>query len=119
MKQETKALLKQKLLEEKEALEKELTAFASKDKEMKGNWDARYPNRENGTMEEEADEAQEYDTLVSLEHSLELKLKDVNAALAKMEGGTYGICEKCGKEIEEKRLKAYPEAKLCMSCNNK
>ena len=28
-----------------------------------------------------------------------------------------GKCEKCGKEIEEKRLLAYPGAKLCMKCN--
>jgi len=52
-------------------------------------------------MEEKADEAAEYDTLLSLEHSLELKLKDVNSALEKMASGTYGACEKCGKRLKK------------------
>lgn len=109
--------LKEKLVKEKHELEKELESFATEDKNIKYNWDARYPNRENGNMEEEADETQEYDNLLSLEHSLESKLKDVNLALEKIEKGTYGKCEKCNKEIEEERLMAYPEARLCMGCN--
>lgn len=109
---------KAKLEKEKESLEKELKSFATEDKNLKHNWDAKYPNRENGNMEEEADEVQEYDNLVSLEHNLELKLKDVDSALEKMKNGNYGICEKCAKEIEEKRLEAVPEAKLCMKCKN-
>lgn len=109
--------LKQDLEKEKLALEKELKSFAKEDKSIKYNWDARYPNRQNGNMEEEADEMQEYDNLLSIEHNLELKLKDVDLALEKIEKGNYGKCEKCGKAIEEKRLKAYPEAKLCMRCN--
>jgi len=108
--------LKTKLEKEKESLEKELKSFATEDKNLKHNWDAKYPNRENGNMEEEADEVQEYDNLVSLEHNLELKLKDVDLALEKMKNEKYGICEKCGKEIEEDRLRAVPEAKMCMKC---
>lgn len=109
--------LKEKLQNEKSALEKELETFASKDPKTKDNWETKYPNRENGNMEEEADETQEYDNLLSIEHRLELKLKDVNSALEKIEKGTYGICEKCGKIIERDRIVAYPEAKLCIECN--
>jgi len=47
---------------------------------------------------------------------LELKLKNVDLALEKIKKGKYGICEKCGKEIEEKRLEVYPEARLCQKC---
>lgn len=112
--------LKNKLEIEKNSLEKELESFAKEDKNLVDNWDARYPNRENGTMEEEADEAQEYDNLISLEHSLELKLQDVNLALEKINKPSkkekYGICENCGKKIDEKRLRAYPEAGLCTKC---
>ncbi len=110
--------LKEKLEAEKASLQKELEIFATEDKNSKDNWDARYPNRENGNMEEEADEAQEYDNLVSLEHSLEIKLRDVNLALEKIKNGAYGKCEKCGKEIDEKRLRACPEAKTCLKCNS-
>jgi len=109
--------LKKKLEAEKTSLEKELSSFAKKDDSPKGDWETKYPNRENGSMEEEADEVQEYGNMLPVEHSLELKLKDVDSALKKIEGGAYGICEKCGKEIDEKRLRACPEAKTCLKCN--
>lgn len=109
--------LKQKLEKEKDSLTKELESFAKKDDSPKGDWETRYPNRENGSMEEEADEVQEYDNMLGVEHSLELKLRDVDIALEKINSGKgYGACEKCGKEIEEERLKAVPEAKTCIKC---
>lgn len=112
--------LKEKLENEKASLEKELENFAKKDDMPKGDWETKYPNRENGTMEEEADEMQEYDNLISLEHSLELKLQDVNLALEKInkpgKKEKYGICENCRKKIDEKRLQVYPEARLCTKC---
>ncbi|KKP32697.1 MAG: hypothetical protein A2312_03915 [Candidatus Staskawiczbacteria bacterium RIFOXYB2_FULL_32_9] len=112
--------LKEKLEIEKEKLTKELESFAIKDKELEHNWNAQFPNKEKGDKEEEADDATEYENLISLEHSLELKLRDITLALEKIiksENGKYGICESCNKDIEEKRLQACPEAKLCMSCN--
>ncbi|OGZ69658.1 MAG: hypothetical protein A3F47_02265, partial [Candidatus Staskawiczbacteria bacterium RIFCSPHIGHO2_12_FULL_38_11] len=109
--------LKQSLEQEKIAMEKELETFATEDKKNKDNWDAKYPNQENSDMEEEADEVEEYENRLSLEHNLESKLKDVNAALEKIKNGSYGKCENCGKDIEEERLLACPEAKLCMECN--
>lgn len=117
MDKKTTEELKNKLKTEKTAIEKELESFAKKDDSPKGDWETKYPNRENGTMEEEADEVQEYGNMLPVEHSLELKLKDINSALEKIEKGAYGICEKCGKAIEEKRLMACPEAKTCLKCN--
>jgi len=109
--------IKSSLEVEKAKLEKELEGFAVKDPNIKGNWDAKPINREDSDMEEKADEATEYDNLLSLEHSLELRLKDVNAALEKISAGSYGICERCGKKIEEQRLAVAPEARLCLTCN--
>ncbi|MBZ4682369.1 MULTISPECIES: RNA polymerase-binding protein DksA [Thermodesulfobacterium] len=43
-------------------------------------------------------------------------LKKIDKALKKIEDGTYGICEACGDEIDEKRLLARPEATLCIEC---
>jgi RNA polymerase-binding transcription factor len=37
-------------------------------------------------------------------------------ALARLAGGTYGICESCGNPIGKARLQAFPRATLCMSC---
>jgi len=102
----------------KESITKELKTFAKKDDHPKGDWETIYPNRENGSMEEEADEVQEYDNMLPVEYSLELKLKDINLALEKIEKGEYGSCENCGKQIEEERLRVAPEARLCMICNN-
>lgn len=110
--------LKEKLESEKSAIEKELGSFATEDQEQKDNWNTRYPNREMGNMEEEADEMQEYDNMLSVEHNLELRLKDINAALGKIEQGNYGACEKCQKPIGEERLLANPEARLCMDCKS-
>lgn len=102
---------------EKEKIIKELQTFAVQDKEMAHNWNAQFPNKEKGDDEEEADDATEFDNLVALEQTMEMKLKDVNIALDKIEKGKYGVCENCGKKIEEKRLKAVPEARLCIDCN--
>ena len=109
--------LKEELEQEKTKLIKELESFAKEDTKVEGNWDVKPLTNEDSDMEEKADEAQEYDNLLSLEHSLELKLKDIRLALEKIEKGEYGICEKCGKEITEERLQACPEARLCMNCN--
>ena len=111
--------LKEKLEANKNSIQKELESFATEDPNLKHNWDTKYPNREDSDKDDEADEVQEYDNKLSVEYSLELKLKDVNNALEKITEGNYGICEKCGKEISEERLQACPEAKTCLKCNQK
>ena len=111
------AELKEKLELQKNSIQKELESFATEDPKLKHNWDTKYPNREDSDKEEAADEVQEYDNKLSVEYSLELKLKDVNNALEKISAGTYGVCEGCGKEITEERLLACPEAKTCLNCH--
>ncbi len=46
-------------------------------------------------------------------------LGQVDAALARLDAGTYGICENCGKEIGSRRLEALPYATLCVECQAK
>jgi RNA polymerase-binding transcription factor DksA len=43
-------------------------------------------------------------------------LERVNAALARVDAGTYGKCARCGKPIEPRRLEALPYATLCVIC---
>jgi len=43
-------------------------------------------------------------------------LADTEAALERMDRGEYGICEGCGKPIDERRLRAVPSARLCFDC---
>jgi RNA polymerase-binding transcription factor DksA len=44
------------------------------------------------------------------------KLKELEAALQRIEEGTYGVCEACGQAIEPERLAALPVATLCIAC---
>jgi RNA polymerase-binding protein DksA len=44
------------------------------------------------------------------------RLADVEAALARREAGTYGICETCGRPIAPERLAARPAARDCIDC---
>jgi len=43
-------------------------------------------------------------------------LKKIDLAIAKIEAGTFGICEECGEPISVKRLEARPETALCIRC---
>jgi DnaK suppressor protein len=43
-------------------------------------------------------------------------LKDVQAAIKRLNDGSFGICLRCDEEIPEKRLKAVPWAAYCVSC---
>jgi DnaK suppressor protein len=84
--------------------------------------------RENsGSMEDEAEESSVGNHMAdtasvtvdreidySLEENEERVLAAIDAALARIENGTYGLCERCGKVIEEQRLEAIPYATLCI-----
>lgn len=114
--------LKKKLESEKKKIEKQLEGFAKKDEKLPGDWDTRFPKFDGGeagsaALEKAADEVEEYSTLLPIEYSFELQLKNVNLALEKIKKGKYGICEKCKKRIEEERLKIYPAARYCLNCN--
>jgi DnaK suppressor protein len=45
--------------------------------------------------------------------------RKIKETLAKLENGTFGICEECGRQISEGRLKARPIARLCIKCKEK
>jgi RNA polymerase-binding protein DksA len=45
-------------------------------------------------------------------------VEEIDAALAKIEAGSYGYCESCGIQIPEARLEAIPHARLCVNCKS-
>jgi DnaK suppressor protein len=63
---------------------------------------------------------------LSIERELDLVLsaqakaavEEIERALAKIESGTYGLCEKCGREIPKARLRVLPHAPLCVACKS-
>ena len=46
----------------------------------------------------------------------ERHLVELDAALARVEDGTYGVCERCGAPIPDERLEARPTAVTCVTC---
>jgi DnaK suppressor protein len=71
------------------------------------------------------EESGEGDTLnVERERDLALSAQaraavdEIDKALAKMDSGTYGVCELCGHPIPKARLKALPYASLCVACKS-
>lgn len=47
------------------------------------------------------------------------ELTKMDEAIARLEAGTYGICEDCDAEIDEARLKVVPLAPYCVTCQAK
>jgi RNA polymerase-binding transcription factor DksA len=116
MKKEDLKNFKKQLEEEKKKIIEYLNSFAKKEPDRE-NWNAIFPEFDGSSArEEEVDEVEEYTTLLSLEISLENKLKEINSALERIEKGTFGICEKCKREIEIERLEANPAERYCKNC---
>jgi DnaK suppressor protein len=44
------------------------------------------------------------------------KIREIDAALARVAAGAYGKCERCGNDIAVERLRALPTATLCINC---
>jgi RNA polymerase-binding protein DksA len=83
-----------------------------------------------GTLSEDSGEESAYDNHLAdtatetydreldytLEENSEHVLAAIDAALKRIEDGTYGTCTNCGKQIAEERLEALPWATLCIDC---
>jgi RNA polymerase-binding protein DksA len=55
----------------------------------------------------------------SLEENEERLLEAIDAALTRIDDGTYGICSACGQPIGEERLEALPWTTQCIDCKRK
>jgi RNA polymerase-binding protein DksA len=72
-----------------------------------------------GSTEERADERIELESRLAVVRHMEEQLAEVQHALDKLEKGTYGICDSCGKPIAPARLEAVPQANLCLECKTR
>ena len=57
--------------------------------------------------------------MLSMAEGVLENMREIDAALERIAGGTYGACESCGQEIGEERLEARPVARLCVSCKRR
>lgn len=106
------AEMKALLIAEKEKLEGQLSRFAAPS-DVSGNYETKFEDI-GPDSDENASEVEMYADNIALEDNLEKQLGEVNAALARIEQGTYGICVNTGKEISEDRLRAYPAAETAL-----
>ncbi|MFG2140649.1 TraR/DksA family transcriptional regulator [Streptomyces sp. NPDC048650] len=71
------------------------------------------------------DEADTGSKNITREHELALAsnaremLQQTERALGRLDAGTYGLCENCGKAIGKARMQAFPRATLCVECKQK
>jgi RNA polymerase-binding transcription factor DksA len=93
------------LRERKEYLEKALNRFERALEEPASN------DAEDRASEREGDEV-----LESLGSSGLTELRQIEAALERIDKGEYGICVNCGEPIPEKRLEIIPHAARCARC---
>jgi DnaK suppressor protein len=105
--------LKERLLTERGELESqteeiEQSTFAGNQTDMSGEsgFDEEPADAGTATFEREKD--------LSLVNNLRDLKERIDKALAKIEDGTYGLCDRCGRPIEKARLKALPYANLCI-----
>lgn len=67
---------------------------------------------------EGASTASERSHVEMLRSNLVLRLRALDDAVARLDSGTYGVCESCGGSIGEARLEAMPDATLCVKCKS-
>lgn len=103
-----------RLFAERERLKNEISGM------MSGiNSESFEENETDAVDQHQADDASELferEKNMTVMRTLEINLHQIDDALAKFDAGTYGVCERCGKPIGDKRLEALPEATHCIEC---
>jgi DnaK suppressor protein len=67
-------------------------------------------------FEEGAQSEHEQFTLSRLSETQRQEVTQIDAAIARLEAGEYGVCRDCGADIDPRRLEALPYALLCTEC---
>jgi len=105
---------KKLLLAESAQLEEQLNGLGKKDPSAAGGWDVSTGDLsiDSADDNEMADKFETLEDNAGVADKLERQLSEVKSALERIENGTYGTCEICGKAIEVGRLEANPSARI-------
>jgi DnaK suppressor protein len=103
--------VRRRLLDAREAL---LRTIGTTDEEL-----AALGPPEPGAMPEQAAAASAGALLSRLEGQEKHELDEITDALARLEGGTYGVCQTCARSIPLARLRALPAARYCLDCQSR
>ncbi|MEJ2532449.1 MAG: TraR/DksA C4-type zinc finger protein [Halioglobus sp.] len=69
-----------------------------------------------GDSAEQAQERENDEVVDAIGNETAQSIRVIQAAIERIDDGTYGICDRCGEEIGEARLEAIPEATRCVNC---
>lgn len=107
--------IKKDLLARKQQILENLEDISQPDSHEADHLGAKFPEY-GDKADENAQEINDYTTTSATEKVLEKTLADIEGALKRIEGGTYGICKYCKQPIAPKRLQARPVASACIAC---
>jgi RNA polymerase-binding transcription factor DksA len=103
---------RKRILEEKARIEADRQRI--RDDEGIGDQVGELANLDNNHPADQGTETFEKSKDMALLSILDAQLVQIREALARIDAGTYGTCERCGKPIPEARLNALPFATLCV-----
>lgn len=106
---------KKRLLEEQDSLEIQIADYEREIEEARLTEASSDRSPDPGNAEASSAKL-EYAKELSIEQNTVDLLGKVRHALARINSGTYGVCESCGKAIPVERLEALPYATLCVDC---
>ena len=69
-----------------------------------------------GDSAEQAQERENDEVVDAIGNETAQSIRVIQAALSRIDDGSYGLCDTCGKDIGEARLAAVPEATRCVDC---
>ena len=117
--------LADKFLQEQRALlEEERTTYQEQAAVLKAQADQMALEMEPGDIQFDDESGEGGTANIDRERDLALSARarqavdEIDHAMAKIANGTYGRCESCGQPIPKARLKALPQARLCVACKS-
>ncbi|HEX2062813.1 MAG TPA: TraR/DksA C4-type zinc finger protein [Acidimicrobiales bacterium] len=122
---EAKKQVPDKFLQEQKALlEAERATYEAQAAALKAEADELAQEMEPGDIQFDDESGEGGTANIDRERDLALSAQarvavdEIDHAIAKMASGTYGKCESCGQPIPRARLKALPQARLCVACKS-
>jgi DnaK suppressor protein len=107
-----------RLIEERDDLDRQVTdldeeSFQATQSDMTGEvgLDDDFADAGSATFDRE--------NALSIRNNIKDLIGQIENAIRRIDEGTYGTCERCGKPIDAARLKALPHASLCMDCKRR
>jgi DnaK suppressor protein len=115
MNSRTMNALRKTLLERREELERDLTHMEGELRDLSVDQE----DERGGVGNHFADDGSslgEQERISTIGSNFREQIQMIDAAIERMDEGTYGICQRCGQPINEERLEALPFVAYCITC---